>query len=587
MASALSPTHREESMTRMQCECFDIVVVGGGVTGAGSALDAASRGLDVALIEAQDYASGASSKSSKLIHGGLRYLEMLDFRLVHQALKERGLLLRRLAPHLVRPVEFLWPLTHRLWERPYMGAGMLLYDTMGGRPAVPRARHLTRRQTLRLAPDLRASQVVGGITFYDAQEDDARLVMFLARTAAEYGAALATQLRMEELVYESGRVAGVSVRCGLTGARFTVRGKHVILAAGAGTNAALRRDGEVDSAIRVRPSKGVHIVVPRTRIQMETALLTRTERSLLFILPWGEHWIVGDTDTDWQYDSESPVATRRDIEYLLAKANRILQSHLEVDDVESVFAGLRPLVAQGDTIDTPRLSRDHTIDRSEDGLTVIAGGKYTTYRVMAADAVDSALRDRRDRVVSSCTSTIPLVGARGYRERWAARGRLARTNCLDVPGVERLLRRYGSCVDDLLEMMQRDQQLRRPLRDAPGYLAAEVVYACTNEGAVHLDDVLCRRTRIGMEYRDRGLGCCEEVALLMGSTLGWSGQRRKEEVERFRRLVAAQTAAEAVEEEPLAYAGYLETVGNDSAPLGVPVGQRPRRSPSDAAIDPT
>lgn len=561
MGNALGPTYREESISRMQSQCFDIVVVGGGVTGAGCALDASSRGLDVALIEAQDFAAGASSKSSKLIHGGLRYLEMLDFKLVRQALHERGLLLRVLAPHLVHPIEFLWPLTHRLWERPYLGAGMLLYDTMGGRPAVPRARHLTRRQTLELAPDLRAGQVVGGIAFYDAQADDARLVMFLARTAAGYGAAVATQLKMEELVYESGRVAGVRVQCALTGASFSVRAKHVILATGAGTNAVWPRDTESGSRIRVRPSKGVHIVVPRGRIQMKTALLSRTERSLLFILPWGEHWIVGDTDTDWQYDSESPVATRRDIEYLLAKANRMLQSNLTVEDVESVFVGLRPLVAQSGVGDTPKLSRDHAIDRSQDGLTVIAGGKFTTYRVMAAAAVDSALRDRQDWGRSSRTGTIPLVGARGYRARWEARAELARTTCLDVGRVETLLGRYGSCIDDLTALMQGDEQLRQPLRGAPGYLAVEVVYACTNEGALHLDDVLCRRTRIGMEYRDRGVGCSEEVALLMGSRLGWSEQARAEEVERYRRLVAAQSAAEAVEEEPLARAAYLKELG--------------------------
>src|SRR5262245_7663047 len=218
VTAALSPQHRAASIARMASERFDIVVVGGGVTGTGAALDAATRGLSVALVEATDYAAGASSKSSKLIHGGLRYLEMLDFALVREALTERGLLLNRLAPHLVRPVPFLWPLTHRLWERPYVGAGLLLYDTMGGRRAVPRSRHLSRARALELAPALRPDALVGGVQFYDAQEDDARMVACLARTAAAHGAAMATNVRLDELITSPGRVAGIRASDLLTSA---------------------------------------------------------------------------------------------------------------------------------------------------------------------------------------------------------------------------------------------------------------------------------------------------------------------------------------------------------------------------------
>ena len=381
----------------MAAEVFDIVVVGGGVTGTGAALDAATRGLSVALIEARDYAAGASSKSSKLIHGGLRYLEMLDFGLVREALRERRLLLTTLAPHLVRPVPFLWPLTHRWWERPYVGAGLLLYDTMGGRKAVPRARHLSRTGALRLAPALNPDAFVGAVQFYDAGEDDARMVAVLARTAAAYGAALATNVRMDGLLSEGGRVAGVRATDLLDGPDLVIRGRHVVLATGAWTGdrtepAGEGGSGQLSGPLRVRPSKGVHIVVPRDRIRMDTGLLTRTEKSVLFVIPWGEHWLIGDTDTEWPFDPGHPAASRADIDYLLAKVNRMLRDPLAAGDIEGVFAGLRPLVASGGG-DTTRLSREHTIDSSRPGLSVIAGGKFTTYRVMARDLIDAAARD--------------------------------------------------------------------------------------------------------------------------------------------------------------------------------------------------
>ena len=372
----------------MERETFDVVVVGGGVTGCGAALDAATRGLSVALIEARDYAAGASSKSSKLIHGGLRYLEMLEFGLVREALRERRLLLTELAPHLVKPVPFLWPLTHRVWERPYLAAGLLLYDTMGGRQAVPRARHFTRAGALRIAPALNPAAFVGAVQFYDAQEDDARMVAVLARTAAAHGAALATNVRMDGLIVADGRVTGVRARDLLeAGGAWPLRARHVVLATGAWTGG-----GAGAGPLRVRPSKGVHILVPRDRIAMDTGLLTRTEKSVLFVIPWGPHWLIGDTDTEWPYDPAHPTASRSDLEYLLAKVNAVLRDPLVPGDIEGVFAGLRPLVA-AEGADTTRLSRSHTVSSPQPGLSVIAGGKFTTYRVMARDVIDAAAAD--------------------------------------------------------------------------------------------------------------------------------------------------------------------------------------------------
>ena len=566
MTAALSPQHRAWSVSRMAGETLDILVVGGGVTGTGAALDAATRGLSVALIEARDYAAGASSKSSKLIHGGLRYLEMLDFGLVREALTERGLLLTRLAPHLVRPVPFLWPLTHRVWERPYVGTGLLLYDTMGGRRAVPRARHLSRTGALRLAPALRPDALTGGVQFYDAQEDDARMVACLARTAAAHGAALATGVRMDGLLTEAGRVTGVRASDLLTGTDLEIRARHVVQATGAWTSgsgelAGAGGPGRTDGAeLRVRPSKGVHIVVPRDRIAMETGLLTRTEKSVLFVIPWGQHWLIGDTDTEWPYDPGQPAASRADIEYLLAKVNHLLRDPLTTDDIEGVFAGLRPLVAASKGSDTTKLSREHSVDTSVPGLSVIAGGKYTTYRVMARDLIDAAVRDLSagpgragGPIPRSRTDQVPLAGADGYARMWATRTQIAAAAGLPAAQVERLLGRYGSDAAALLEAMAARPGLREPLPGSGGYLGAEVVYACTHEGAVRLDDVLSRRTRITIETRDRGAAAAPHAAALMAPELGWDPARTQAETERYLAMIAADLAAETMPDDLSAY----------------------------------
>jgi len=545
--TALSPAHREWSRQRLASGQLDILVVGGGVTGTGAALDAASRGLAVGLIEARDYAVGASSKSSKLIHGGLRYLEMLDFALVREALRERQLLLTRLAPHLVKPVAFIWPLTHRCWERPYLAAGLWLYDTMAGRRAVPRARQLTRTQALRMAPALRRDALVGAVQFYDAQEDDARMVACLARTAAGLGAALATCMPMTSLLHDDGRVSGVAARDLLTGEDLTIRARHVVLATGAWTG------GE---ELTVRPSKGVHITVPRSRIQMQSGLLMRTEKSVLFVIPWGQHWVIGDTDTEWRYDPAHPAASRADIEYLLAKVNSVLRDPLTLADIEGVFAGLRPLVAASPAADTTKLSREHTIRSPSPGLSVIGGGKYTTYRVMARDLIDVASGDLADRtapVPSSRTGEIALTGADGWAERWAGRARIAADSGLPGGQVERLLNRYGGCIDDLLALIQARPELAEPVTGAGGYLGVEIVYACSHEGATHLDDALARRTRTAIEMRDRGLAAAPEVAALMAAELGWSRDRTDLEIASYREWVAAHLAGEAAPDDAAAY----------------------------------
>jgi glycerol-3-phosphate dehydrogenase len=539
MSSAqLGPEQRRGSLARMAKEVFDVVVVGGGVTGCGCALDAVTRGLSVALVEARDYAAGTSSRSSKLIHGGLRYLEQRNFGLVREALKERSLLLTQLCPHLVRPVPFLYPLNGRGWERAYAGTGVLLYDTLGGARAVPRHRHLSRRRALALAPSLRPDALVGAIQYYDAQVDDARHTMTVARTAALYGAALATSARVVGFLREGERVAGVRVHDLESGEQLEVRAREVINATGVWTDQLQELVGG-RGKFKVRASKGIHLVVPRDRIHADTGIILRTEKSVLFIIPWGRHWIVGTTDTDWNLDLAHPAASRADIDYLLEHVNAVLTTPLTHEDIEGVYAGLRPLLA-GESEATSQLSREHAVVQPVPGLVVVAGGKYTTYRVMAKDAVDAAAYGLDRAVPPSCTEVTPLVGAVGYQARYNARERLAAEAGLHVARVEHLLGRYGSQTEELLALVGERPELGEPIQGAEDYLKVEAVYAASHEGALHLGDVLTRRTRISIETWDRGLAAAEPVARLMGAVLGWDDATVKREVEHYQARVAAE-----------------------------------------------
>jgi glycerol-3-phosphate dehydrogenase len=538
----LGPDQRQAALTAMGSQTFDVVVVGGGVVGAGAALDAATRGLSVALLEARDWASGTSSRSSKLIHGGLRYLEMLDFGLVLEALRERGLILTRLAPHLTRPVKFLYPLQHRAWERPYVASGVTLYDVMartGGHGAgLPLHKHLTRRHALRESPALRKDALVGAVQYYDAQLDDARHTMNIVRTAAAYGAQVANRARVIGFLREGERVVGVKVRDLESGAEFEVHAQQVINATGVWTDETQAMVGE-RGQFKVRASKGIHLVVPKDRIQSSTGMILRTEKSVLFVIPWGRHWIIGTTDTDWELDKAHPAASSTDIDYVLEHVNSVLATPLTREDVEGVYAGLRPLLS-GESDSTSKLSREHVVAHPVPGLVVVAGGKYTTYRVMAKDAVDEASRALDFRVAPSCTDEVPLLGAEGYRAAWNARARIAARTGLHVARIEHLLGRYGSLIDDVLRIVEADPDLAKPLPGADDYLAAEAVYAASHEGARHLDDVLARRTRISIETWDRGVTAAPHVARLMGGVLGWSADQVDKEVRHYQARVEAE-----------------------------------------------
>ncbi|WP_217131714.1 glycerol-3-phosphate dehydrogenase/oxidase [Leucobacter chinensis] len=529
--------NRSRALTSLHTEEVDVLVIGGGITGAGAALDAATRGLKTGLIEARDWASGTSSRSSKLVHGGIRYLEQLNFSLVHEALSERGLLLQRLAPHLVTPIKLLYPLETPVIERCYVGAGMLLYDLFA-RASRTKAgmrfhRHFSRRQLKRVAPGLKHDAFVGGLGYWDGQVDDARLVVSVVRSAVDHGAAAASRVRAEGFVHESGRVVGVVARDLERDETFTIRAREIVIAAGVWTDDVLGL-AETEIRPRVRASKGVHIVVPRDCFDSHAGLLLRTATSVLFVLPWGRHWIIGTTDTDWNLDKAHPAATEADIDYLLDQVNRVVEHPITRDDVLGVYAGLRPLLS-GQDENTSTLSREHTVATVEPGLTMIAGGKLTTYRVMASDVIDHVAPH-----TTSVTDTVVLRGGESFAAHWNRRSIFAEQHGLTLRQSERLLRRYGSDVRAIGELLAAKPELSATLPGADDTLLAEIVYACEAEGALHLDDVLTRRTRVSIEAEDRGLAAAPVAADLMAAALDWSEQQRDTEVQRYLERVAAE-----------------------------------------------
>lgn len=503
-SSSLNPRQRQSDLARMEDEVFDVVVIGGGVTGCGVALDAVTRGLSVALVEQRDLASGTSSRSSKLIHGGLRYLEQLNFALVREALAERNLMLTTLCPHLVEPVSFLYPLRHRIWERLYVGAGVLLYDLFArfGGSTLPRHRHHSKTSALELAPSLAPDALTGAVVYWDAKVDDARHTLALARTAVSQGALLATSTRVVGMVMDGSRVGGVVARDLEGGRTLEIRARSVISATGVWTDDVQEMAG--DHGIDVLASKGIHLVVRRSAIDSDTGMILRTEKSVLFVIPWAEHWIIGTTDTAWSLRRAHPAASQSDIRYLLDRVNAVLVKPIATSDVVGVYAGLRPLLT-GESEETSRLSREHAVLVSDSGLISVAGGKYTTYRIMARDAVDVVAAELG--AGDSVTDRMALVG----KDRPEAIERLCTTR----------------------------PELAERLGDSR-FTKAEALYAVTDEGALHLDDILTRRTRISIETADRGTEVAAEVAHLVAPELGWSEEDTAREVSHYLARVEAE-----------------------------------------------
>lgn len=515
--SALNRAQRDSDLAEMTSEPLDVLVIGGGVTGTGAALDAASRGLRVGLVEQRDYGSGTSSRSSKMFHGGLRYLEQFQFGLVREALRERNLMVSSLCPHLVEPASFVYPLKHRIWERVYVGSGVLLYEVLArlARNPLPWHRHLGRKGLSTLAPSLDA---IGGVRYWDTVFDDARHTMTLARTAASRGALLSSSVRVVGFDERAGRIRSAEVVDLESGRHLRIEARSVINATGVWTDSVEQLAGQHTSDVHA--SKGVHIVVPRDRIEAHTGIILRTKASVLFVVPWGAHWIVGTTDTSWSLARAHPAASSSDIDYILKWANTALTTPLERADVVGVYAGLRPLL-KGESDETSKLSREHAVLDRGNGLVSVAGGKYTTYRVMARDAVDATAPYIGRDLAESRTAEIPLVGA-------------------TRPSPDRLVKRYGANAGAIHHLASSDESLATPVaQDAP-YLGAEVAYGVSHEGALHIDDILTRRTRMSVETEHRGIAAVEEVARIMARLLDWDDATVDREVEHYVARVEAE-----------------------------------------------
>ncbi len=519
---------RRRDLETLAREEWDLVVVGGGIVGAGVLLDAAERGLRAALVEQDDIASGTSSKSSRLIHGGLRYLEQFHFGLVREALSERSRLMR-LAPHLVRPERFLFPVYGLpAAQRLFYGSGMVLYDLLGSARGVGRSRHLGAGATLELAPDLRRDGLRGGILYHDAVEDDARFALAVVRTALAHGALALTRLQATSIRDEGSTLAGLEVRDALSGDELTVRTRRIVDATGVWAARADRAFAGTSATLV--PSRGSHLIVLRERIPLRHGLTIRVPGKVVFVIPWNAYWLIGTTDQPDAGIPEHVAATSAEVDELLATVNGTLRVDLARGDLVGTYAGFRPLVGRARRGSTVTVSREHRIQVDRPGLVRVSGGKYTTYRVMAADAVDAALgADAKRR--HSGTDDLSIIGG-SDRATLNVLAASVSASGLDAPVAERLIARHGTQAADVVELGIATDTLRRI---GPGIeqLEAEVVWAARRELALGLEDVLARRTRLAQELPDRGASVIERVSQLLGLELGWSEPQRAAEVEGY------------------------------------------------------
>ena len=548
------------NLNKLDSERFDVLVIGGGVTGAGVALDAAARGYSVALVEKVDFASGTSSKSTKLVHGGIRYLPNFDFALVHEALVERGILLQN-APFLVSPVPFVLPMyegdLHPV-GMPFttpggIGLGLLLsmglwmYDALAGRYNIKRHRRLKREGVLKMAPALVPEGLKDGYMYYDAQTNDARLTMALIRTAAQQGAVITNYTEVTSFISEQGKIQGAHVHDRIGNQDLAVRARHVVNATGVFSEEVEALTG-TESLVRIEPSKGVHLVLSREDLKLGDAaiVLPETEdKRILFIVPWESRAIFGTTDTGTG-DLDHPTASKEDIAYLLKYLNRYLSVSLTEENIISTYAGYRPLVSPRKAGgSTARVSRTHAVLESPTGLVTIVGGKMTTYRRMAQDTLD-VLNRRDGSPVLHPTQSLPLQGSAGWPAMQRDLEKKGAPLGLSPATLSHLGRNYGSEAITLLDLIVDDPSLAQLLIGDLPYIRAEVVYGCRHEMAMTPYDVLARRTSITLEDRQRGLGIVDGVATLMAKEQQWSPEQQKTLVEAFRSAMEAQIAAEKV-----------------------------------------
>ena len=550
----MNPTafNRSDALQRLESTSFDVVVIGGGITGVGCALDAVSRGLRVALVERDDFASGTSSKSSKLVHGGIRYLQQGDIRLVYEALAERQIL-RRNAPHLVKVLPFLIPIlsskgvVNRKLARA-MGSAMWMYDLTGGLRIGKMHKRVSKKRALELFPTLPAEKLMPSYLYYDAEADDARLVVSVARTAAlRFGATIVNRTNVASLHKDgNGKVNGVVVNA--DGRTFTVATKAVVNAAGVWSDDVRALD-EAEHPHSIRPAKGVHITVPWSKVRNTVAAVIPVpgDKRSVFVVPWGQFTFVGTTDTDYNGPVDDPQCNEKDVEYLLRALNGAITETVTTDDILGTWAGLRPLVADPEVSGrTADLSRRHKVRRSDSGVVTITGGKLTTYREMAADTIDEVLAEvlDADRVTRlrqrSKTKHLKIHGANGYEELMDSADSLSP---LGGDEVRRLANRYGSDATTVLAIAESDPSMAELLVPGLPYLRAEAIFAVRYEMATTVDDVLSRRTRARLETRDASADAAFAVAALLGPELGWDEAEKARQVADYRARIDEELAA--------------------------------------------
>jgi glycerol-3-phosphate dehydrogenase len=525
---------RTSDIDRLTSGTWDVVIVGGGIVGSGALLDAASRGMRAALIEQDDIAAGTSSRSSRLIHGGLRYLEQFRFGLVRQALSERGRLLD-LAPNLVRLEPLLFPIYGTPFvSKAFYDAGLTLYDILGARHDGGWHRRVSKADTLELAPTLRQDGLRGGLVYHDGVEDDARFTLAVARTAEAAGAVAVTRVRATGVQADprSGVLNAVRATDLTTGADFEIRTATVVDATGVW--AAEPDHPFSGGSMTLLPSRGAHLVVPRARIPNQVGLTIRVPGKIVFLVPWPDHWLIGTTDAPFDGPPERPAAAAWEIQHLIDTVNEAMDVGLTRADVVGTYAGLRPLIAPSDG-STVKASREHRVTIGSNGVVRIGGGKYTTYRVMARDVIDAVLGPTQAKGRPSRTADWRLIGAADA----TARAQIV-AELMTIPEVAglgpnaavRLVARHGTEAPGVVALGA-DLGLLRPIVDGRAFLEAEIAWAVRHEHALSLDDALSRRTRLTQELPDRGAGVAARVAAIMGADLAWGETRQAREVESF------------------------------------------------------
>jgi glycerol-3-phosphate dehydrogenase len=516
--------NREAQLPLLQKDTFDILVVGGGATGAGIALDAVSRGLKTALVEKDDYAAGTSSRSTKLIHGGVRYLERavlgLDFgeyALVKEALRERSILLK-LAPHHARYIPLLTPLYHR-WEVPYYVAGLKMYDWLSGDGKTPKSRYVSKREALLDCPMLKPENLRGGVVYYDGQFNDARMNLSIVQTASELGAVVANHVETLSLTKKSGKITGALVRDTLAGKSFEIQARCVVNATGPASDW-LRKLDDPSTADLLKASSGAHIVLDRSFSAKECGLLIpKTEDGrVLFLLPWLGHTLVGTTDNPAAVEAD-PKATAEDVQYILRQLKKYFSIEVTQENILSKWSGLRPLVQTHSGVSTAKLSREHFVDISPSGLLTIAGGKWTTYRKMAVDAVDEAVKAfSLPAKGPSRTETISLAGGAGFKNETEAQ--LEKEFGWDAGTAKYFNRSYGDRFEKVAEIIRKGKH--QTLVPHHPYVEAEVLYAIRFESARTSMDILARRLRLAFLDKKAALLALPKVNELLAAELGWS-----------------------------------------------------------------